>query len=98
MILRIILLKIKGNVHKTLNKPLSFAIKADNYQLFYFEFFSMALGVYQAINPIGGVISPFVINPLTKIFSNVKINAFVISGFLALLIGLIVLFSNYQKI
>lgn len=58
---------------------------------------SMALGVYQAINPIGGVISPFVINPLTKIFSNVKINAFVISGFLALLIGLIVLFSNYQK-
>lgn len=57
---------------------------------------SMALGVYQAINPIGGVVSPFVVNPLTNIFNGAT-NVFVVSGVLALVLSVICLLSNYQK-
>lgn len=57
---------------------------------------SMALGVYQAINPIGGVISPFVVNPLTNMFHGAT-NVFVVSGVLALILAAIALFGHYQK-
>ena len=40
----------------------------------------MALGVYQAINPIGGVVSPFVVNPLSNAL---HFNVFIIGGFIA---------------
>lgn len=58
---------------------------------------SMALGIYQAINPIGGVLSPFIINPLTQLFKFMKLNPFVISGTIALILGIIVILSKYQK-
>lgn len=57
---------------------------------------SMTLGVYQAINPIGGVVSPFVVNPLTNIFNGAT-NVFVVSGALALILSVVCLLSNYQK-
>lgn len=57
---------------------------------------SMALGVYQAINPIGGVISPFVVNPLTNMFGN-PTNVFVVSGVLALILAVLCLLGKYQK-
>lgn len=57
---------------------------------------SMALGVYQAINPIGGVISPFVVNPLTNMFHGAT-NVFVVSGVLALILATICLLGHYQK-
>lgn len=55
---------------------------------------SMALGVYQAINPIGGVVSPFVVNPLVNVFN---LNVFAVGGFIALILGVIVLIGKYQK-
>ena len=57
---------------------------------------SMALGVYQAINPIGGVISPFVVNPLTNIFHG-STNVFIVSGVLALILSGIAILGHYQK-
>ncbi|GHV97946.1 MFS transporter [Lactobacillus nasalidis] len=55
---------------------------------------SMALGVYQAINPIGGVISPFVVNGLTSV---THMNAFTVSGILALVLAAAALGSGFQK-
>lgn len=55
---------------------------------------SMALGVYQAINPIGGVVSPFVVNSLTEM---THMNAFAISGILALILAVICLLGQFQK-
>lgn len=55
---------------------------------------SMALGVYGAINPIGGVVSPFVINGLT---AATGLNAFVIGGILALVLAVICLAGQFQK-
>lgn len=58
---------------------------------------SMALGIYVAIYSIGGVISPFVINPLTSLVKNMGLNAFSVSGILALVIGCVCLLAKYQK-
>lgn len=58
---------------------------------------SMALGVYAAINAVGGVISPFVINPLTKMFTPMGLNVFAIGGIIALIIYLAILLSGFQK-
>lgn len=58
---------------------------------------SMALGVYVAIYSIGGVISPFVINPLTSLVKNMGLNVFSVSGILALVIGCVCLLAKYQK-
>lgn len=58
---------------------------------------SMALGVYIAIYSIGGVASPFVVNPLTSIFSKMGLNVFSVSGVLALIIGVICLVVRFQK-
>lgn len=58
---------------------------------------SMALGVYVAIYSIGGVISPFVINPLTSLVKNMGLNVFSVSGILALVIGCVCLLGKYQK-
>lgn len=58
---------------------------------------SMALGVYVAIYSIGGVISPFVINPLTSLVKNMGLNVFSVSGILALIIGCVCLLAKYQK-
>lgn len=55
---------------------------------------SMALGVYQAINPIGGVVSPFVVNPLSNAL---HFNVFIIGGFIALVLALILLVGHYQR-
>lgn len=55
---------------------------------------SMALGVYQAINPIGGVLSPFVVNPLT---TALHINVFMVGALVALILGIVVLVGKYQK-
>lgn len=55
---------------------------------------SMALGVYQAINPIGGVVSPFVVNPLS---SALHFNVFIIGGAIALILAIIVLVGGYQR-
>jgi len=58
---------------------------------------SMALGVYVAIYSIGGVVSPLVVNPLTKMVVGMGLNAFVVSGILALLLGLICMAGQFQK-
>ncbi len=58
---------------------------------------SMALGIYVAIYSIGGVISPFVINPLTSLVKNMGLNVFSVSGILALVIGCVCLLAKYQK-
>ncbi|MEK3529436.1 MFS transporter [Lactobacillus crispatus] len=55
---------------------------------------SMALGVYQAINPIGGVVSPFVVNPLSNAL---HFNVFIIGGFIALVLAVILLVGRYQR-
>lgn len=55
---------------------------------------SMVLGVYQAINSIGGVVSPFLVNSLTAVF---HVNAFVVSGILALLLAAVALGGKFQK-
>ena len=54
----------------------------------------MALGVYQAINPIGGVVSPFVVNPLSNAL---HFNVFIIGGFIALVLAVILLIGRYQR-
>lgn len=58
---------------------------------------SMALGVYAAINAVGGVISPFVINPITTTLSKVGFNAFSVGGVIALVTYVAILFSGFQK-
>ncbi|WP_237756512.1 hypothetical protein [Lactiplantibacillus herbarum] len=58
---------------------------------------SMALGVYVAIYSIGGVVSLLVVNPLTKMGDGMGLNAFVVSGVLALLLGLICMAGQFQK-
>ena len=58
---------------------------------------SMALGVYQAINPIGGVISPFVLNPITQAVKGMGANVFTVSGILALILGVVVLATKFQS-
>lgn len=58
---------------------------------------SMALGIYVAIYSIGGVISPFVINPLTSLVKKMGLNVFSVSGILALVIGCVCLLAKYQK-
>lgn len=55
---------------------------------------SMALGVYQAINPIGGVVSPFVVNPLGNAL---HFNVFIIGGIIALILAVILLIGRYQR-
>lgn len=58
---------------------------------------SMALGVYVAIYSIGGVVSPFVVNPLTKLVAGMGINVFVVSGITALILGVICMGLQFQK-
>lgn len=58
---------------------------------------SMALGIYVAIYSIGGVVSPFVINPLTSLVKKMGLNVFSVSGILALVIGCVCLLAKYQK-
>ncbi|MCZ3621672.1 hypothetical protein [Lactobacillus mulieris] len=57
----------------------------------------MALGVYTAINAVGGVISPFVINPLTIALSKFCFNVFVVGGLISLVTYVAILFSGFQK-
>ncbi|WP_338207632.1 MFS transporter [Lactiplantibacillus paraxiangfangensis] len=58
---------------------------------------SMALGVYVAIYSIGGVLSPFIINPLTSAVKNMGLNAFSVSGIIALILGIACILLNFQK-
>ncbi|MDN6967538.1 MFS transporter [Oenococcus sp. UCMA 17063] len=58
---------------------------------------SMALGVYVAIYSVGGVVSPFVVNPLTNAVTDIELNAFSVSGVLALILGIICLLVKFQK-
>jgi MFS family permease len=58
---------------------------------------SMALGVYVAIYSIGGVVSPFVVNPLTDMLAGMGFNVFSVSGWLAIILGLIVILGGYQR-
>ena len=59
---------------------------------------SMGLGIWAAVYSIGGVLSPFVINPLVIwLGDNGIINVFSISGILALIIGIIVLITGFQR-
>ncbi|MDF7672672.1 MFS transporter [Lactobacillus sp. ESL0701] len=58
---------------------------------------SMALGIYVAIYSIGGVISPFVINPLTAMVKNLGFNVFSVSGILAIVISCCCLLVKFQK-
>ncbi|WP_455386267.1 MFS transporter [Lactiplantibacillus pentosus] len=58
---------------------------------------SMALGVYVAIYSIGGVVSPFFVNPLTKLVAGMGINVFVVSGIIALILGVICMGLQFQK-
>ncbi|MFK5676092.1 MFS transporter [Ligilactobacillus sp. LYQ60] len=59
---------------------------------------SMGLGIWAAVYSIGGVLSPFVINPLVAwLGNNGIINVFSISGTLALVIGIIVLITGFQR-
>jgi len=57
---------------------------------------SMSLGIYVAINSLGGVMSPFIVNPLTSITSNLGLNVFSVSGILALILGAICLGVKFQ--
>ncbi|WP_329794324.1 MFS transporter [Lactiplantibacillus plantarum] len=58
---------------------------------------SMALGVYVAIYSIGGVVSPFIVNPLTKLVAGMGINVFVVSGVIALILGVLCMGFQFQK-
>lgn len=58
---------------------------------------SMALGVYVAIYSIGGVVSPFVVNPMTSALKGMGLNVFSASGVLALVLGVLVLVLKFQK-
>lgn len=57
---------------------------------------SMAIGIYAAINSIGGAVSPFIVNPLTKACNNLGLNVFSVSGFLALTLGVVCLAVKFQ--
>lgn len=56
---------------------------------------SLAIGIYAAINAIGGAVSPLVVNSLTPLFGN--LNVFSVSGILALVFGLVCLGGHFQK-
>ncbi|WEV41060.1 MFS transporter [Lactobacillus sp. ESL0681] len=58
---------------------------------------SMALGIYVAIYSIGGVVSPFVINPLTNAVKGIGLNVFSVSGILAIVISCCCLLVKFQK-
>nr|WP_280927562.1 MFS transporter [Lactobacillus sp. ESL0703] len=58
---------------------------------------SMALGIYVAIYSVGGVVSPFVINPLTAMVKNIGFNVFSVSGILAIVISCCCLLVKFQK-
>lgn len=58
---------------------------------------SMALGIWVAIFSIGGVVSPFIINPLTSAVTGMGLNVFSISGILALALGIISFVVKFQK-
>lgn len=58
---------------------------------------SMALGVYVAIYSVGGVVSPFIVNPLTNLVQNMGLNVFSVSGIIALVLGIICLLVKFQK-
>lgn len=58
---------------------------------------SMALGVYTAINAVGGVISPFAINPLTIALSKFGFNVFAVGGLISLVTYVAILLSGFQK-
>lgn len=58
---------------------------------------SMGLGVYAAINAIGGVLSPFVVNPLTKLLVSVGMNVFSVAGVLALILALVIWLGRFQR-
>lgn len=58
---------------------------------------SMALGVYVAIYSVGGVVSPFIINPLTSVVENMGLNVFSVSGIIALILGVACILLNFQK-
>lgn len=58
---------------------------------------SMALGVYVAIYSIGGVVSPFIINPLTSAVQGMGLNVFSVSGIIALILGIGCILVNFQK-
>lgn len=58
---------------------------------------SMALGVYVAIYSVGGVVSPFVVNPMTEAVKGMGLNAFSASGVLALVLGILVIITRFQK-
>ena len=58
---------------------------------------SMALGVYVAIYSVGGVVSPFIINPLTSVVENMGLNVFSVSGVIALILGVACILLNFQK-
>ncbi len=53
--------------------------------------------MYIAIDSIGAMVSPFIVNPLTTVFSKMGLNVFSVSGVLALIIGIICLASQFQK-
>lgn len=56
---------------------------------------SLAIGIYAAINAIGGAVSPLVVNTLTPLFGS--FNVFSVSGILALIFGVICLGGHFQK-
>ena len=58
---------------------------------------SMALGVYVAIYSVGGVVSPFIVNPLTSAVQNMGMNVFSVSGILALILAILCISLNFQK-
>lgn len=58
---------------------------------------SMVLGVYVAIYSIGGMVSPFIVNTLTKAFSSLNLNVFTISGILSLIIAIAIFATRLQK-
>ncbi|RRK11637.1 MFS transporter [Lactiplantibacillus garii] len=58
---------------------------------------SMALGVYVAIYSIGGVVSPFVVNPLTSALQGLGMNVFAVSGVIALILAVVCYGVKFQK-
>ena len=56
---------------------------------------SLAIGIYAAINAIGGAVSPLVVNSLTPLFGS--LNVFSVSGILALVFCLVCLGGHFQK-
>ncbi|WEV43832.1 MFS transporter [Lactobacillus sp. ESL0684] len=58
---------------------------------------SMSLGIYTAIYSIGGIVSPFIINPLVALVKNIGLNVFSVSGLVALAIAVVCFLSKFQK-